>query len=888
MRDHGGRIDSYAQAAGIDRSLVADFSASINPLGPPSWTRSLVNRYLTEISAYPQPESEALIQRLAAEHKVSENEVIAGNGASELLFAIPKSIACEWSFVIDPTYGDYRTASEAATLPTASIPLARATVDESERYVLDRTSLTSYINQASTAPGRGLVWLASPNNPTGEVTDPEILLSIIDEHRQHLFVLDESFLGFTDTESLAASAPARENLIVVRSLTKLYAVPGLRIGYAVGHASLIARIRDSLPWWRVNALAARFAVAALDDTEYLKETKDFVAKEREWITRQLEERIGPQRLRCFHSDANYLLVELIRGPAGASTPSPTASRLAEATLRHGIAIRDCTQFAGLGDRFVRIAVRTRTENERLLSVLEQELGDGASSAIPGPRRTRQRRSLMIQGTASNAGKSVLTTAFCRILLRRGYRVAPFKAQNMSLNSFVTVDGGEMGRAQVTQAYACRVEPSVEMNPVLLKPHTHQTSQVIVRGKPVDELQARDYYRRRVWLREVVHESYDRLADQYDVVVLEGAGSPGEVNLKQHDIVNMSMARYAASPVLLAGDIDRGGVFASFIGTMGVLDEWERNLVKGFLVNRFRGDKSLLGNALDYTEDYTGVPVLGVIPMIADLGLPEEDSVTFKDHAVARTDIDGSSVLTIGLVDLPHISNFTDVDAFAVEPGVTVSRIRSPDDVHDKMDAIIIPGSKSVVADLTRLREQGTDRAILAAAERGTEVVGICGGYQMLGKGILDPDGVESPEKRIPGLGLLDVTTTMAKGKTLQRSTAVHDESGCEITGYEIHHGQTVPGSSAVQSVLRDTGSAAVASDRGARSRDGQIWGTYLHGVFDRDEFRLWFINRLRERRSLPPVEGRPYEIESAIDRVADVVEQSVEMERVLELIEDQS
>lgn len=891
-RDHGGTIVSYARQAGVSPDRIFDFSASVNPLGPPEWTRSLVNRYLKEISHYPEPNAEGFVDRVAAKLEVPPACVLAGNGASELLFAATAGAGASWAIVNDPAYGDYRDASTASGLPVSSVPLrlVNGTTGRNS-FRLNADALQERIQALETGGADGMVWLASPNNPTGSLEDPEQLLALIDSYPRHRFVLDESFLGFTEERSLCAQASRRPNLLVVRSLTKLYAVPGLRLGYMVGNRAAVASVRDSLPVWRVNVLAARFGVAAIEDEAYLAETRAFVKRERAWLREQLAQRIGPGLLRIFESDANFLLLELVGDAKPAANTPVDGQVLAKRTLAEGVAIRQCKQFIGLGDRFVRIAVRTRAENERLIAVLARTLRgpDATLVPMPGPRSGQRRRSLMVQGTSSSAGKSVLATAFCRILLRKGYRTVPFKAQNMSLNSFVTADGGEMGRAQVTQALASRVEPSVDMNPVLLKPHTHQSSQVIVRGKPVDELQAREYYRHREWLRAVVRESYDRLAAEYDVVILEGAGSPGEVNLKKHDIVNMHMARHVGSPVLLAGDIDRGGVFAGFVGTMGVLDEQERNLVRGFLVNRFRGDPGLLGNALEYTENYTGVPVLGVIPMVRDLGLPEEDSVTFKEQAGRSSGL-SESAISIGLVDLPHISNFTDFDAFGVEQDVEIVRIRTAEDLGRPLDAIVIPGSKSVVADLQILREQGVTSAITRASAKGTEIVGLCGGYQMLGRAIHDPDGVESPARIVRGMGLLGIETTMAQGKTLRRSTAVHSESGCPVSGYEIHHGRTSHDAEEVDAVLvanESIGSPEQGPiDPGARAKGSRVWGTYLHGIFDQDEFRHWFLNRLRSRRSLPATPGKRYEIDGAIDRIADVVEEACDMDAILALVEE--
>ncbi|MFH0940186.1 MAG: cobyric acid synthase, partial [Planctomycetota bacterium] len=477
-------------------------------------------------------------------------------------------------------------------------------------------------------------------------------------------------------------------------------------------------------------------------------------------------------------------------------------------------------------------------------------------------------------------------ALCRILLQDGYRVAPFKAQNMSLNSFVTRDGGEMGRAQVVQAQACRIEPDARMNPVLLKPNSDTGAQVIVNGKPIGNMNVSQYIHYKSEVFKNVKNAFDTLADEYDAIVLEGAGSPAEVNLKSHDIVNMNMARYANAPVLLVGDIDRGGVFASFIGVMEVLAEWERALLRGFIINRFRGDESLLADALDYTLRHTGRPVLGVVPYLPVLGLPEEDSVSFKngDYDDRRPLRDCGERLQnsveIAVIDLPHISNFTDFDSLRLEPDVRVRIVRSAQELSTP-DAIILPGSKNVIGDLEYLRHKELDGRIRELAVAGkTEIVGICGGFQILGERIDDPQHIESAQSTVAGLRLLALSTMMAPHKTLTRATAKHLPSGLPVHGYEIHHGQSDT-SRAQPIIQRDDGAIL-----GAATDDGCVWGTYLHGVFDADEFRRWFVDRLRKRKGLPAL-GKVcanYDLEPAFERLAETVRRSVKMSEIYQMM----
>jgi adenosylcobyric acid synthase len=489
---------------------------------------------------------------------------------------------------------------------------------------------------------------------------------------------------------------------------------------------------------------------------------------------------------------------------------------------------------------------------------------------------------MFQGTSSNAGKSVLTAALCRILLQDGVRVAPFKAQNMSLNSHVTPDGGEIGRAQALQAQACRIDSDVRMNPVLLKPNSETGSQVIVRGKPVGNMTVGEYIRFKSEMVKEVRVCYDSLSSEYDALVLEGAGSPGEVNLKPHDIVNMTMARYAEAPVLLVGDIDRGGVFASFVGTMEVLEEWERALISGFVVNRFRGDAGLLTPALDYMKARTGRPVIGVVPFFENLGLQEEDSVSFKEGATLRRG--GAArkreLLDVAVCDLPHISNFTDLDALKVEDDIAVRLVRRQDELGTP-DLLILPGSKNVAGDVDFLLKNGlAERIIGLGLEAKTAIIGICGGFQILGREILDPHGLESSRKTTPGLGLLDMKTELAEEKILCRTEGIHAASGHRVFGYEIHHGRST-GQGLVPVVRGNDGVPLAFGIPGER-----MWGTYMHGIFDGDEFRRWLIDGLRRKRGWRP-RGRVcavYDVEAALDRLASRVRAALDMEYIYRIM----
>jgi adenosylcobyric acid synthase len=481
-------------------------------------------------------------------------------------------------------------------------------------------------------------------------------------------------------------------------------------------------------------------------------------------------------------------------------------------------------------------------------------------------------SLLIAGTSSDAGKSVITAGICRWLARQGYPVAPFKAQNMSLNSFVTRSGEEIGRAQAAQARACGIEPAAAMNPVLLKPGAHDRSQLIVMGKAVTETDAASYWRggHQARLLDVVVGAYLDLAARFEMVICEGAGSPAEINLRDSDIVNMGFARAANVPTLLVGDIDRGGLFASFVGTLTVLEPADQALIAGFLVNKFRGDVSLLKPGLDLLERMTARPTLGVLPFAEDVGVDAEDAI---DWALLRSGGPpvGADVVRVTVVALPRMSNHTDVDALACEPGVVVRFARHAAELADA-DLIVLPGTRATVADLAWLRERGIDEAIARHVARGMPVLGICGGYQMLGS-VID-DEVESGAGLVPGLGLLPVQTTFGREKVLSRPSRTLAD-GVEVHGYEIHLGV----------VLRDAGEPFFA-DEGCRV--DAVAGTVWHGLLENDSFRREFLGYVARvaGRSFIVAQDVCFEAirDAQFERLADLIAEHVDKDGLLTLL----
>ncbi len=506
------------------------------------------------------------------------------------------------------------------------------------------------------------------------------------------------------------------------------------------------------------------------------------------------------------------------------------------------------------------------------------------------------RSLMILGTASHVGKSIVTAALGRIFSDAGYRVAPFKAQNMSLNSAATPDGREIGRAQALQAEACRVTARVEMNPILLKPSSDSASQVVVLGRVWGQVSASDYHLRRVdELFPTAIDAYRALAAEHDIVLLEGAGSPAEINLKARDIVNLRMAQAAGARCILVGDIDRGGVFASLLGTVELLDPCERAMLGAFIVNKFRGDVRLLEPGIHAIAQRIQLPCAGVVPHLADLGLEEEDSVALADRPASR-DWNGAGAdrsLRIAVLKFPFLANFTDFDALAAEPSIALAFIDSPIDLH-KADVVILPGSKQTLDDLRWLRERGFESPI---REFRCGVIGICGGMQMLGDAVEDPDGAENRgiARCESGLGILPIRTVLqaekitqrARGRVCRSTILGQTLANAEFHGYEIHIGETIysPDAQPFAEISREV--EKVPRRDGAIARDGMAFGTYMHGIFADDAFRHSFIQAARASCGLAPAKQLAFvaaDRERRIDRLANHVREALDMNLIFEML----
>ena len=488
-----------------------------------------------------------------------------------------------------------------------------------------------------------------------------------------------------------------------------------------------------------------------------------------------------------------------------------------------------------------------------------------------PTRPDLTGALLVAGTTSGAGKSVITTGICRWLHRQGVRVAPYKAQNMSNNSMVTADGAEIGRAQWIQAVAAGADPEAAMNPVLLKPGSDRRSHVVLMGRPYGGLDASSFAGARTELAEAAHAAYDDLRSRYDVVICEGAGSPTEINLREHDFVNMGLAQHGQIPTIVVGDIDRGGVFAAMYGTLKLMPDSDQELLRGFVINRFRGDESLLAPGLRMLSDATDRPVLGVVPWLPGLWLDSEDAIDVEGRRVVGH-ASGGPVLRVAVVRFPRISNFTDIDALAVEPNVDVRFVDGPDDVVEA-DLVVLPGTRSTIDDLAWLRSRGLEGVLVERHRGGQPVLGICGGFQMLGQHIADPSSVESPSPRsVLGLGLLPVRTRFVVDKAVGRPRG--SALGHAVVGYEIHHGEV--------------------SVRGGEPfldgcHDGATWGTLWHGALENDGFRREFLSQVAADANRVDWKPRPDTVFSArrearLDALADAVEQHLDTDLLRDII----
>ena len=825
---HGGDWAGYRAQYGQD---ALDFSANVSPLGLPEGVAKAITAALATADRYPDPLCRALRAKLAVHETVPAAHILCGNGAADLIFRLVWAAKPRTALLHAPTFAEY-----AAALETAGCTVRRHILRESEDFAVTEAFVSAVDEETD------MVFLCQPNNPTGQLTPLALVEALL--HRCEacgaLLVVDECFLDFLpESEALSAKKLlASPNLIILKAFTKLYGMAGVRLGYCLGsNIALLDKMQSAGQPWAVSSLAQAAGLAALDETAYVARVQTLIAQQRP----VLRDGLRTLGLRVLDGSANYLLFQ-------------APETLGDALRQRGIVLRQLP----------------RTGRQLVPHCRAHRAGKPAAyRSLTGGACMSRAKCIMVQGTMSGAGKSLLCTALCRIFAQDGYRVAPFKSQNMALNSFVTRDGLEMGRAQVVQAQAAGMEPDVRMNPILLKPSSDVGSQVIVNGEVRGQMPAAAYFKLKKSLIPDILAAYNSLAEEVDIIVIEGAGSPAEINLKADDIVNMGLAKLVDAPVLLAGDIDRGGVFAQLYGTVELLEPAERARIKGLVINKFRGDAAILKPGLTMLEEKTHLPVLGVVPYLR-VDIEDEDSLSSRlESSCAVKPLDAA------ILRLPHISNFTDFMPLEQHPLLSVRYVQSPRQLGAP-DVVILPGTKNTIDDLLWLRQCGLEATVQKLATSGTPVLGVCGGYQMLGETLADPEGTESGRSQtVRGLGLLPIQTvfTDAKHRTQDTATVTAPQlAGAVLTGYQIHTGRT-----AVQGVpfcrLADGSAEGCVKDN--------VAGTYLHGLFDTGELTEKLVQLLCSRKDISPASAPLLSMaeyrQQQFDLLADGVRRALDM-----------
>lgn len=860
---HGGDINSVAQKLNLQScpEIRLDFSVNINPLGPPAALRKVLSAGHTLATVYPEVSAARATAALADAHNITADQVVIGNGSTELFGIVLQTIKPKSVALVAPCYAGYEEVCNALDIPVNWV----YTLTKEKSFTISKEILNGITDE--------LLFIGTPNNPTGRHIAPEILLSLAVNNPACTIVADESFIDFCsnvkDKTLIRANNPS--NLIVIKSLTKFFAIPGLRLGMLYAQPNLAVRISSHTLPWSVNAFAQEIAIHLFKDKAYIENTQSQVRALR---TKMQNELNAIEGIKAFDADANFMLVQLPN--------NWLAAELQKKLLSSGILIRNCDNYCGLSSQYCRVAVRPQHEIEEFIKIITSIL---SGVDVIEHKKVSYTPAVMVVGTTSDSGKSVVAAGFCRLMARKNLRVAPFKAQNMALNSYVTAEGGEMGRAQVTQASAAGIRPHTDMNPVLLKPLGENGSQVIVNGKPIGNFNAREYYAMKIKMRHNAHNAYDRLASSNDVIILEGAGSPAEINLLAEDFVNMDMAAYANAKTVLVADIDRGGVFATILGTIKLMPEKHRHLIAGVIINKFRGDISLLDSGIRDIEAMTGVPVLGVLPYLKDLKIEEEDSMGLARPCGNNDAI----ILDIAILKLPRISNYTDFLAMENDDGIRVRYVETPADFGEP-NLIIIPGTKNTRSDLEWLHNTGISKILKKAKEHNIPIIGICGGFQMLGIMVIDDNGIEGTPGKTPGLGMLDVTTRLSKEKELSQVRGIVNHETPYIPpntlfhGYEIHAGETKP-TIKTKSPLTIThrGNSDTDEDVGAISEDGMVFGCYVHGFFDSNDIRQELWNWLCLQNGLDKTRITVNkDVQSAeFDRLADMLEEHINLAPLL-------
>jgi adenosylcobyric acid synthase len=841
---HGGQLSKAARDFNLPPESFVDFSSNLNVFAP-AVSASDWERWRTAITRYPQADAACLRDQLANVYNLDARHILPTAGAIDALYLAARIFHGRKVAIIEPAFGDYNRAFAAAGCAAERLALAR------EMWHAPATAAWAHLIEPF-----DVIVLGNPNNPTGSLQPRELLLQLFNTSLscQKSWLVDEAFIEFVanqENETLLPVLKQNPSLIVVRSLTKSWCIPGLRLGFlATSNSAWLDRLRVIQPPWSANAVVEEWAAAFLTPEHHaqlLAGLRDL----REIKSRFELELARIPGLRTHSSAANFLLVEI-------TDASLSAAHIYRELGRRGLLVRVCDSFYAMPrGRFIRIAVRTEPENNRLA---------GAFRDLRGAKPKIPMKAISVVGTSSNSGKSWLATALCAWLRRKGVNVAPFKAQNMSNNSFVTLDGGEIGRAQAAQAEACGLLPTVKMNPILLKPSGQLGSQLVVLGEARGHVKAADYYTLIEQLWPVICETLEHWKTECDVLVLEGAGSPVELNLMTRDIVNLRPAHHLDGKWLLVADIERGGVFAQIIGTWSLLDPRDQARGLGVIVNKFRGDLSLFADARQCLAERIPLPYLGVLPFRADLQPESEDSLC-RD---AEERGDGEK---LAWIRFPHLSNSQDCQPWLLDEGVRVQWAANPDEIKDAK-AIVLPGTKNTLADLEWLRATGLDQAVKSAARRGVPVIGICGGYQMLGERVCDPDGVAGDRGVLAGLSLLPVQTTFSKTKEVSQVSASWEND--RWTAYAIHMGLTQRSRSCDALLQVQNGSAA----REEGCQNGNVWGTYLHGLFESASLRAELARRAGLTHYQPSRDSWREHLQRVYDGMADALEEHLNMEEI--------
>ncbi len=856
---HGGDASAIARILGVKTipNEICDFSVNVNTYGPPQSVKDFLSSLDFETCvAYPKIGSLSTRTALANAHEVDTANILLGNGSTELFSATISALSPKKILFAAPCYSGYEEICRIQGLPFEYLPSAKAS--NNFTYELDNIHLLK----------GEFLFICNPNNPTGAFVEKKRILTLVKKFKSSFIGVDESFIDYHENPSSASlfSRKTPDNLIIFKSLTKFFGIAGLRLGMLCASKRRCEQIHSKLVPWNVNSIAQKVGSLLYSDKNYLCEIRKKNIRERDFLAKELSK----FPLDIFQSKTNFLLCR--------TRKDIDKNSFLKFLFERAFLLRDCSNIHGLEKTFIRIAVLGHDENTKLINAIA--LYFKSSKKKKELTRKTKAKALMIVGTSSDSGKSLVTATLCRILTQNGLRVAPFKAQNMALNSFVTKSGGEIGRAQAFQAKCAGIDAENDMNPVLLKPCDEGRCQVIVNGKVFKTLSAVAYYEINDHVKKKAFEAYDRLANKYDIIVLEGAGSPTEINLLHRDFVNMAMADYAGADVILVADIDRGGVFASIYGTIRLLPEKWRKLFKGIIINKFRGDERLLESGIRRIEELTGIKVLGVLPYAKGLKIEEEDSLALENRK--GTFCSDKNIIDIVVVKYPRISNYTDFLVFEKRRDCNLRYAENIDDIGEP-DIIFLPGSKNTIADLNFLTESKIANKILEYNRNGGAVFGICGGYQILGTKISDPFGVEGEAGESKGLSLLDLHSVLRKKKRLSQLSGKLITplpflvAGTRFSGYEIHMGDSV--SSEKTKILSFDNKKTNTNSYASISKDGLVFGTYVHGFFDEKEIADGLIKWLRKRKGAMPTINNI--IDDSFEKFCDIFKQKIKYQDLL-------